>query len=337
MNVNEAREKIQEMFSDAESSQKIENLRVEIFGKKGYLASLKKEIINIPPEERKSFGLKINEVKNFAQQIFDEKKKNIEEKELQKKIEDEKIDVTLPGKYIRKGSIHPITRVLDEFIEIFKVFGFSVADGPEIERDDYNFDRLNIPPNHPARGMADTFHMKHGYVLRTHTSPVQVRTMLSQKPPVKIIAPGRVYRKDTPDATHTPVFHQIEGLYVDKGVTFADLKAILAGVLKNYYGEEIEVKFQPSYFPFTEPSAEVYITCNGCMGKGCSTCKGAGFIEVLGCGMVHPNVLKMADINPDVYTGWAFGMGVERLALRGCGISDIRYFYENDYRFLKKQ
>ena len=337
MNNDDLKVKITQLFENSNTADELEKARVEIFGKNGLLNSFKKEIVNIPPQERKDFGLKVNSITQTAENMFSEKKDIIEKKELEEKIKGEKIDYTMPGKYRRQGALHPLSSVLEEFIELFKVFGFSVAEGPEIEKDEYNFDMLNIPANHPARGMADTFHMNHGYVLRTHTSPVQVRTMLKSKPPIKIIAPGRVYRKDDLDATHTPVFHQIEGLYIDKNVTFADLKAIITGVFKNYYGQDTEVSFRPSYFPFTEPSAEVYVTCSGCGGSGenCSTCKGTGQIEIIGCGMVHPNVLRKAGIDPEIYSGWAFGLGIERIALRTCGISDIRYFYENDYRFLR--
>jgi len=318
--------------------EKLESVRVDLFGKNGKVNVLRREIVNVPNEEKKDYGMQMNFLKNHLERRFDEKKSYLEEEELNRKIKNEKIDVTFPGKFVRKGARHPLTKVLRDLSEIFKTYGFSIAEGPEVERNDYCFDRLNIPKNHPARDEADTFYVKGDFCLRTHTSSVQVRTMLSQKPPIKIIAPGRVYRKDDFDATHSPVFHQIEGLYVSEDVSFADLRSLLINVLKDYFGEHVDVSFLPSFFPFTEPSAEVYISCFECGGKDsedCTVCKGAGNIEVLGCGMVHPEVFEKCSIDPEKFRGYAFGIGIERIAMIKYQVSDIRYFYENDQRFLR--
>jgi phenylalanyl-tRNA synthetase alpha chain len=338
MSIENTREQLLSLIDSAPDVDGLEKIRVEIFGKNGALNVLKREIVNVPVEQKKEYGQKMNSLKNDIETSFENKKEDIEKKLLNEKIASEKIDVTLPGHYVRTGSMHAVTRVLFELCERFKAYGFSVEDGPEIECEDYNFDKLNIPADHPARDMQDTFFMENGYVLRTHTSPVQVRTMLKSKPPIKIVSPGRVYRKDDIDATHSPVFHQIEGLYIAEGVTFADLKGILMRFLKDYYGEETQVRFQPSYFPFTEPSAEVYISCVACHGdrsSHCPVCKNTGFIEIMGCGMVHPQVLTNCAIDSDRYSGFAFGMGIERIAMLKYNIKDIRYLYENDMRFLK--
>lgn len=337
MSIDNTREKLVSLISTVNDLDGLEKSRVEIFGKNGALNLLRRDIVNVPAENRKEFGQSVNALKDEIERLFEERKVFIENSVLNQKIEQEKIDVTLPGHYVRTGSMHPVTRVLNELCEKFRAYGFSVEDGPEMECEDYNFDKLNIPDDHPARAMQDTFFMENGYVLRTHTSPVQVRTMLGSEPPIKIVSPGRVYRKDDIDATHTPVFHQIEGLYIAERVTFADLKGIIMRFLKDYYGENTEVRFQPSYFPFTEPSAEVYISCVACRGKAgshCPVCKNTGFIEIMGCGMVHPQVLTNCGINPEKYSGFAFGMGIERIAMLKYGIKDIRYLYENDMRFL---
>lgn len=256
------------------------------------------------------------------------------QQEMLRKIKNETIDVTMPGAKIPLGKKHPITIVLDEIYDIFVGMGFSIAEGPEVEYDHYNFEALNIPKDHPARDTQDTFYINDNIVLRTQTSPMQVRTMEKQKPPIRVIAPGRVYRSDAVDATHSPVFHQIEGLVVDKGITMGDLKGTLEVFAKALYGEDTGVRFRPHHFPFTEPSAEMDITCFKCHGKGCPLCKGEGYIEVLGCGMVHPKVLRGCDIDPEVYSGFAFGMGLERLVMRRFKIDDLRLFFENDLRFL---
>ncbi|MCK9224874.1 MAG: phenylalanine--tRNA ligase subunit alpha [Candidatus Muirbacterium halophilum] len=338
MSIENTREQLISLINSALDIDGLEKIRVDIFGKNGELNKLKREIVNIPVEQKKQYGQKMNSIKTDVENSFESQKNAIEMKILNEKIAKEKIDVTLPGHYVRSGSMHPVTRVLYELCEVFKTYGFSVEDGPEIECEDYNFDKLNIPADHPARDMQDTFFMENGYVLRTHTSPVQVRTMLNSKPPIKIVSPGRVYRKDDIDATHTPIFHQIEGLYIAQGVTFADLKGILMRFLKDYYGENTQVRFQPSYFPFTEPSAEVYISCVACHGEGkshCPVCKNTGFIEIMGCGMVHPQVLTNCGIDSENYSGFAFGMGIERIAMLKYKIKDIRYLYDNDMRFLK--
>jgi len=335
--LNEMKES-DESISNITDISELEEIRVSLFGKNGKVNILRREIVNVPNEEKKNFGMQVNYLKELLEKRFEEKKSFLEEEELNRKIKNEKIDVTFPGKFVRKGAVHPLTKVLRDLSEIFKTYGFSIAEGPEVEMNEYCFDRLNIPKNHPARDEADTFYTKDEHCLRTHTSSVQVRTMLSQKPPIKIIAPGRVYRKDDFDATHSPVFHQIEGLYVSEDVSFADLRSLLINVLKDYFGEHISVSFQPSFFPFTEPSAEVYISCFECGGKdsdNCSVCKGAGNIEVLGCGMVHPQVFEKCEIDSGKFKGYAFGIGIERIAMIKYQVNDIRYFYENDKRFLR--
>lgn len=312
----------------------LEELRVRYLGKKGELTAILKQMGSLSAEERPKVGQLANEVRAAIEQLIDQKAAEIKLAVQQKKLESEHLDVTMPGKAAPLGKAHPLTKVLDEVKEIFLGMGFSIAEGPEVELDYYNFEALNIPKNHPARDTQDTFYISDNVVLRTQTSPVQVRTMERQKPPIRIIAPGRVYRSDAVDATHSPLFHQIEGLVVDKDVTMADLKGTLEMFVKRLYGEESVVRFRPHHFPFTEPSAELDVQCFSCHGEGCRLCKGEGWIEVLGCGMVHPNVLSICGIDPEEYSGFAFGIGLERIVMRRYNIDDLRLFYENDVRFL---
>ena len=314
----------------------IEKLRVKGLGKKGELTAILKQMGKLSPEERPIMGQLANEVRAKIEKSIEEKSAKIKEQELKTKLAIEKIDVTLPGKQQKIGHKHPISIVLDEIQQIFIGMGFDIVYGPEVEYDYYNFEALNIPKNHPSRDTQDTFYVNDNIVLRTQTSPVQVRVMQNQKPPIRIISPGRVYRSDTVDATHSPIFTQIEGLVVDKGITFSDLKGTLETFVKSLYGEDSVIRFRPHHFPFTEPSAEVDVQCFNCHGDGCSLCKGEGWIEILGCGMVHPTVLKNCGIDPEVYSGFALGMGLERVVMRRYNIDDLRLFYENDIRFLNQ-
>lgn len=314
----------------------IEKLRVKYLGKKGELTAILKQMGKLSPEERPIMGQLANEVRAKIEKSIEEKSAKIKEQELKTKLAIEKIDVTLPGKQQKIGHKHPISIVLDEIQQIFIGMGFDIVYGPEVEYDYYNFEALNIPKNHPSRDTQDTFYVNDNIVLRTQTSPVQVRVMQNQKPPIRIISPGRVYRSDTVDATHSPIFTQIEGLVVDKGITFSDLKGTLETFVKSLYGEDSVIRFRPHHFPFTEPSAEVDVQCFNCHGDGCSLCKGEGWIEILGCGMVHPTVLKNCGIDPEIYSGFALGMGLERVVMRRYNIDDLRLFYENDIRFLNQ-
>ncbi|MGN0551523.1 MAG: phenylalanine--tRNA ligase subunit alpha [Acutalibacteraceae bacterium] len=314
----------------------IEQLRIKFLGKKGELTSILKQMGKLTKEERPVIGQLANDVRSFIENAIDEKTKELEANKLEKQLKEEKIDVTMPGREIELGAKHPLEIVMDEIKEIFVGMGFDIVDGPEVEYDYYNFEALNIPKDHPARDTQDTFYITDNIVLRTQTSPVQIRTMEKQKPPIRVISPGRVYRSDAIDATHSPLFHQIEGLVVDKGITFADLKGTLETFVKRLYGEDSVVRFRPHHFPFTEPSAEVDVQCFNCHGEGCRLCKGEGWIEILGCGMVHPKVLANCGIDPEVYSGFALGLGLERVAMRRYNIDDLRLFYENDTRFLKQ-
>ena len=329
--LNEARSLIEK----ASSLDEIETLRVNILGRKGTLTALLKGLSDLPPEQKPVIGKLANQIKEQIQEVLDDARRVFGEAEQQRLIVEGAVDVTLPGRRQFSGSTHPITRVTDDVCSIFTRLGFSVAQGPEIELDYYNFEALNIPKDHPARQMQDTFYVSDDVVLRTHTSPVQVRVMEKQSPPVKIIAPGRVYRCDS-DLTHTPMFDQIEGLLVDKDVTFSDLKGVLVAFLHAFFGSKAGVRFRPSYFPFTEPSAEVDIECVMCKGKGCRVCGQTGWLEILGCGMVDPAVYKFVNYDPEEFTGFAFGMGVERLAMLRYGIDDLRLFFANDLRFLRQ-
>ena len=314
----------------------LEALRIKYLGKKGELTAVLRGMGQLSPEERPIVGQIANEVRAEIEAAITEKKASLADAALDAKLIAEKLDVTVPGKKSRVGHRHPLTLVQRDMEDIFIGMGFSIAEGPEVEYDYYNFQALNIPENHPARDTQDTFYITDKILLRSQTSPVQARTMEVQKPPIRIISPGRVYRSDAMDATHSPLFHQMEGLVVDKGITMGDLKGMLETFAKQEFGEDTKVRFRPHHFPFTEPSAEVDISCFMCGGKGCRLCKGEGWIEILGAGMVHPNVLRNCGIDPEVYSGFAFGMGVERIAMLKYHVDDIRHFYENDVRFIEQ-
>jgi len=337
------KEKLQKIREDAirqiEASgdlSKLNDVRVAVLGKKGELTAVLKSMKDVSPEERPLVGQLVNETRESIEKILDETKKKLEAAELDAKLRREVIDVTLPAKKNNVGHRHPNTIALEEVERIFTGMGYEVVEGPEVEYDYYNFEALNIPANHPAKDEQDTFYINKDMLLRTQTSGVQVHEMEKGKLPIRMIAPGRVYRSDEVDATHSPCFHQIEGLVIDKNITFADLKGTLAEFARELFGENTKVKFRPHHFPFTEPSAEVDVTCFKCGGKGCRMCKGSGWIEILGCGMVHPRVLEMSGIDPNEYSGFAFGVGLERIALLKYEIDDMRLMYENDVRFLKQ-
>ncbi|NVK87847.1 MAG: phenylalanine--tRNA ligase subunit alpha [Gammaproteobacteria bacterium] len=319
----------------AESLAALEQVKVDYLGKKGSLTQQMKTLSSLPKEERPAFGQQVNVAKQQVQQAINVRKDELESAAIAKQLEQESIDVTLPGRASDLGGIHPVNRTLERIEEFFAQIGFAVEEGPEIEDDYHNFEALNIPGHHPARAMHDTFYFSESLLLRTHTSPVQIRTMEQQKPPLRIIAPGRVYRCDS-DLTHTPMFHQVEGLLVDDKTSFADLKGVLDEFLKHFFEKDLAVRFRPSYFPFTEPSAEVDIQCVMCNGDGCRVCSHTGWLEILGCGMVHPNVLKSVGIDSEKYSGYAFGMGVERLTMLRYGVNDLRLFFENDLTFLRQ-
>ena len=325
-------------LSDCADSKVLETLRVQYLGKKGELTGILKQMGKLSAEERPAMGQLANQVRaDIETALADkQKKKKLAEAMLAHKLEAETLDITLPGKKQKVGSMHPLTIVENEIREIFLGMGFSVADGPEVEYDYYNFEALNLPPDHPARDTQDTFYITDNILLRTQTSSVQVHVMENQKPPIRVISPGRVYRSDAVDATHSPLFHQIEGLVVDKGITMADLKGTLELLMQRLYGDDCKIRLRPHHFPFTEPSAEVDVMCFQCHGKGCRMCKGEGYIELLGAGMVHPKVLEGCGIDSSVYSGFAFGLGLERIAMRRYNIGDMRLLYENDYRFLEQ-
>ncbi|MBJ6751220.1 phenylalanine--tRNA ligase subunit alpha [Geomonas anaerohicana] len=322
-------------LSQASTEEGLQELRVKYLGKKGAITGVMKGLGALSPEERPLVGQVVNTVKAKLEETLDARGAEIRAAVKAQRLAAEKIDVTLPGRKSPLGSKHPITLVTEEICSIFAALGFAVAEGPEIELDFYNFEALNLPKDHPARDMQDTFYFGESVLLRTHTSPVQIRTMLKQPPPVRIIAPGTVYRCDS-DATHSPMFHQIEGLMVDKGITFADLKGILTLFISQLFGKDIGVRLRPSFFPFTEPSAEVDIACVICRGKGCRVCKETGWLEILGSGMVDPEVYRHVGYDSEQYTGFAFGMGIERIAMLKYGIADMRLLFENDLRFLKQ-
>ena len=324
----------QEAIAAADSEQIIEELRVKYLGKKGELTALLKQMGALSPEERPKMGQLVNEAKAQIEALITEKATELKEKATELKLAAETIDITMPAKTVKKGKLHPLNTVLNDMIDIFQSMGFDVVDGPEVETDHYNFECLNVPADHPARDMQDTFYLAENLLLRTQTSAAQIRTMETRKPPIRVICPGRVFRADEVDATHSPVFHQIEGLVVDKGITLCDLKGVLEQFAHEIYGSDTKVKFRPSFFPFTEPSVEVDVSCSECGGKGCRVCKGAGWIEILGAGMVHPNVLRSCGIDPEEYSGFAFGIGLDRLTTTRYKISDIRLLFENDKRFL---
>ncbi len=313
----------------------LEQVKAQILGKNGSLTAAFKQMGALSPDEKKAFGAKINVVKTGIETALEAKRSEITEKAIAEKLARETVDVTLPGRRNHQGGLHPVTRTMRRIETYFGQIGFAVAEGPEVEDDWHNFGALNIPDHHPARAMHDTFYFDATRLLRTHTSPVQVRVMESQQPPIRIIAPGRVYRCDY-DVTHSPMFHQVEGLLIDENTTFQDLRGILDEFLRNFFEADLPTRFRPSYFPFTEPSAEVDIGCVMCNAKGCRVCKQTGWLEILGCGMVHPNVLQACGIDSERYTGFAFGMGVERLTMLRYGVNDLRLFFENDLRFLKQ-
>lgn len=323
-------------LAEVEEISQLDALRVQVLGKKGSLTALLRNMGSLSAEERPVFGALVNACRARIEEDMDEKEKSIKQKDLSQKLSDEAIDVTWPLDQSRYGGIHPMHLVQQQVERIFLGMGFTVAEGPEVELDTYNFELLNIPANHPARDMQDSFYFSEHVLLRTQTSAVQARYMQKHQPPIRIICPGRVYRADEVDSSHSPVFHQMEGLVVDKGITMAHLRGALDAFAKELYGQRARIRFRPSYFPFTEPSAEVDISCTLCDGKGCKTCKGAGWLEVLGAGMVHPKVLAGCGIDPNEYTGFAFGIGLERITMLKYGISDLRLLFENDMRFLSQ-
>jgi phenylalanyl-tRNA synthetase alpha chain len=329
-------DEVRSQIKEISTPEGAEEIRVRILGKKGKLTEILRAMGTLAPEERKEVGRLANEVRSEIESILADKKNELKEIQKKARLHSEKIDVTEPGKIPPKGVKHPLTQTIDDMSRIFMNMGFELVEGPEVETVFMNFDALNAGPNHPSRDMTDTFYIDEKILLRTQTSPVQARTLLTKEPPLKIISPGRVYRCDTPDATHSPVFHQVEGLVVGEGITMADLKGTLAEFARQMFGPDTKTKFRPHHFPFTEPSAEVDVSCFKCGGKGCKVCKGSGWIEILGCGMVHPNVLKVGGIDTEKYTGFAFGIGVERIAMLKYEVDDIRLFYENDERFLKQ-
>ncbi len=330
------REEAMKQIQDSEALEKLNEIRINYLGKKGELTTVLKSMKDVAPEDRPKVGQMVNETRQAIESFLEETRKKLAAKAREDQLAKEVIDVTLPAKKSNVGHRHPNTIALEEVERIFIGMGYEVVEGPEVEYDEYNFEKLNIPANHPAKDEQDTFYINNEIVLRTQTSPVQVRVMEQGKLPIRMIAPGRVFRSDEVDATHSPSFHQIEGLVIDKNITFADLKGTLAEFAKQMFGENTKVKFRPHHFPFTEPSAEVDVTCFKCGGSGCRFCKGSGWIEILGCGMVHPHVLEMCGIDPDEYSGFAFGVGLERIALLKYEIDDMRLLYENDIRFLKQ-
>ncbi len=334
--LQQIRQNVTDLLAETKDLEGLDQLRIRFLGKKGELTVVLKGMGALSSEERPKIGALANEIRTFLEKEIDERKAELSKKLQEEKLKREVIDVTMPGRKQELGHMHPLSQVLDEVQKVFIGMGFQIAEGPEVEYDYYNFEALNIPKNHPARDTQDTFYVEDNIVLRTQTSPMQVRVMEKQKPPIRIIAPGRVYRSDAVDATHSPIFHQIEGLVVDKGVTMADLKGTLEAFIKELYGQDAKVRFRPHHFPFTEPSAEMDVSCFVCGGEGCRVCKGEGWIEILGCGMVHPKVLANCGIDPEVYSGFAFGLGLERIVMRRYGIDDLRLFYENDMRFLNQ-
>ncbi len=335
--ISEIKEQLQNRLNQVNTLNELNDLRVEFLGKKGLITELSSMMKDIPFEEKKTFGSLLNAIKDETNDLINHKKETLEMDELQKKLETESIDVTLPGTKLTVGGIHPLIRVIDEIEEVFVSMGYDVVEGPEIETDLYNFEKLNLPKGHPARDAQDSFYITDEMLLRSQTSPVQARTMDAniEKGPIRVICPGKVYRRDDDDATHSHQFTQIEGLVVDKDISLADLKGTLEILAKKLFGEEREIRFRPSFFPFTEPSIEVDVSCFKCGGVGCPICKETGWIEILGSGMVHPNVLKGCGYDPEKYTGFAFGIGPDRVAMLKYGIQDVRSFYTNDLRFLE--
>lgn len=334
--LDELRNRYRPLVEEAQDLASLEEARVKLLGKKGELTIILRGMGDLDPAERPLAGARVNEIRQFFEEALKARKQDLAASALNAQLKEERIDITLPGKGRKRGSLHPITKVIEEIEDIFIGMGYSVVDGPEVELSRYNFDLLRIPEGHPARSEKDTFYVDEKSLLRTQTSPVQIRVMEQQQPPIKIIAPGKVYRPDTPDATHSPIFHQIEGLVVDKGVAMSDLVGTLKLFAQKLFGKETEIRLRPHHFPFTEPSCEVDVTCWSCGGKGCRTCKGEGFVEVLGAGMVHPWVLEQAGLDASIYSGFAFGIGVERTAMARFNVEDIRYFYEDNLQFLEQ-
>ncbi len=333
--LEEIRKQIDNELANATEEAELLEIKTKYLGRKGVLTGLLRNISAVPVEQRPQFGKLCNEIKEAVSSRIENALTGLVSIKKDQELLRERIDITLPGRGIRHGRIHPVIQICKEICDIFAGLGFSVVEGPEVELDHYNFEALNIPKDHPARDMQDTFYVEENIVLRTHTSPVQIRTMEKYKPPIRILSPGRVYRPDS-DVSHTPMFHQIEGLMVDRGVTFGDLKGVLTYFLKHVFGDDTALKFRPSFFPFTEPSAEVDIKCVMCKGKGCRVCGQSGWLEILGSGMVDPEVFKNVGYDPDEVSGFAFGLGLERIAMLKYGISDIRLFFENDWRFLEQ-
>ena len=322
-------------IAEASTLEQLEQLRIHYLGKKGAVTELLHGLREIPDPEKPQYGKSVNELKEQISGLLAEKQKSLSSGAIEARLQAETLDITLPGKRVLVGKKHPLAQVMDQVVEIFRGLGFRLEEGPEIETDYYNFEALNFPANHPARDMQDTFFFPSGHLLRTHTSPVQIRVMEKSQPPLRFIAAGKVYRHDA-DTTHSPLFHQIEGFMIDTDVTFADLKGVLQEFLSHLFGGRVKMRFRPSFFPFTEPSAEVDISCVMCAGKGCRVCKNTGWLEILGCGMVHPNVLEAVKCDASKWQGFAFGMGIERIAMLKFGIDDIRLFFENDLRFLNQ-
>ena len=336
MNLEDLEQTALAAVASAADERSLEALRVRFLGKKGEVTALLKSLGRLPLAERPAAGARINAAKGRLQDAIGERRQALEQQQLGRDLADEAVDITLPGRSRAAGSLHPITQTFRRIERIFTSAGYGVVSGPEIEDDYHNFEALNIPAHHPARAMHDTLYLDNGMLLRTHTSPVQVRVMERSAPPIRIICPGRVYRKDDVDASHSPVFHQVEGLVVDEGVAFADLKGVVVDFVHRFFEKDLEVRFRPSYFPFTEPSAEVDVQCVHCLGEGCRACGGSGWTEVLGCGMVHPNVLSMSGIDAERFTGFAFGFGVDRFATLLFQIDDMRLLFDNELRFLEQ-
>ncbi|MBN1621863.1 MAG: phenylalanine--tRNA ligase subunit alpha [Endomicrobiales bacterium] len=341
IDLEQLKQKAQQEISQAKNSQDIENIRIGLLGRKGALTDILRSLSQLPIDQRKEVGQKANTLRKELEELFDSKIKEIDNLVISEKLVKEKIDISLPSYPFETGHYHPLRQTLDEIAGIFESIGFSKAEGPEIETEWYNFEALNIPKNHPARDVQDTFYMKkpaknEKRLLRTHTSPVQIHVMEKQKPPLRIIAPGRVFRNEATDASHSAVFYQLEGLAVDEKITFADLKGTLTLFINRFFGKNVGVRFRPSHYQFTEPSADLDIQCTICGGKGCNICKNTGWLEMLGCGMVHPNVLRAVKYDPEKYTGYAFGLGIDRLCMFKYGIDDIRLFYENNLQFLEQ-
>lgn len=338
--MKQALEKIElaarEELSKIADPEELEALRIKFLGKKGELTAILKQMAGLSAEERPVIGQLANQIRADIEAAVSEKAAQLKAEASERRLREERLDVTLPGKAPKLGKLHPMDVVMREIEDIFVGMGFDIAEGPEVEYDYYNFEALNLPPDHPARDTQDTFYITDNILLRTQTSSVQIHVMEHQKPPIRIISPGRVYRSDAVDATHSPIFHQIEGLVVDKGITMANLVGTLDMLMKRLYGDECKIRLRPHHFPFTEPSAEVDVLCFNCGGKGCSMCKGEGYVELLGAGMVHPKVLANCGIDPEVYSGFAFGLGLERIVMRKYGINDMRLLYENDLRFLEQ-